>query len=308
MTRTVTRTIYAIELQTNLQTGSNHELQANSSIYDALNDSLVVPFQPSPITAGMENFAAYDPGADTKRLTMKYLCIGNGSHYNVTGPSGGHPYPDTKPHLARHSGLYSMIPFICRPVSNDLDATQRQKYRMRKTVYISGVLYAFYFARVIDTASITPEKTLVTIVEGEEVVTTFAPTINDRRPTPPSIGTTNDGSYTAVSALLTVNLSAEEVQEIKDAVALLFGDVNQSVISELALCHGCDSAVTERYPSDLLAVQTPVAVTPNTYYEVVGMQVAAFATTVLPLVYVTDAITFPFNVGNTEPLYGTNEV
>lgn len=304
--RTVTRTIYGSSLQTAMHTGLPHEIPPHSSVAEALTDPLAIAHQPTPITAGMEVFADYDANADTKDLAMRYIVIGNGAHYNVTGPVGGPPYPDTKKHRARDSGLYRMMPFLVRPATNDLTISQRQKYRLRKTLYIDGILYVAYYARVLDLTSVTPEETLTTIVDGNPIISNFVPTINDRRPTPPDIGTTNDGSFLAVSANITITLSAAEVQDIRDACALIFGDENQAIISEIGHCTGLDRVVTAVYPNDIGAPQVPVAVAPDTYYDVVGLQIATHVTTVIPLIYSSGGVEMTYDIGNTEPLYGTD--
>lgn len=304
--QTITRTVYGSQVQTALLLKLNHQIPTNSSVSEALNDPLAVPYQPNPLTAGMEEFAAYDAANDTQSLSTRYLVIGNKAHYNVTGPVGSPPTQGTLPHKARHSGLYGLIPFIARPVTSDLTSLQRQLYRLRKTLYRDGVLYAVYFGRVLDTGAVAVETTLTTVTAGVGVTTPFAPTVNDRRPQLPDVGTTNDGSYLQVSAVMNIAFTATEVQEIIDAVALFYGDASYAVISELGLCTGLDKVVTAKYPNDLGAPQVTTPVTPDTYYEAAGVQIAAHVTTTYPLQAFLGGLQIPIDVGTTEPLYGVS--
>lgn len=304
--QTITRSVYGSQVQTALLLKLNHDIPTNASVAEALNDPLAVPYQPSPVTAGMEVFADYNPADDTQFLTTRYLVIGNKAHYNVTGPVGSPPTQDTLPHKARHSGLYGMIPFIARPVTSDLTSLEREKYRLRKTLYRDGVLYAVYFGRVIDTGTIAVETTLTTVTGGVSVTTPFAPTVNDRRPALPDVGTTNDGSYMRVSAVMTVSFTPAEVQAIIDAVTLFYGDANYAVISEMGLCTGVEKAVTDKYPNDIGAPQVTTPVTPDTYYEAAGVQIAAHITTIYPLQAFLGGLSVPIDVGTSEPLFGVS--
>lgn len=304
--QTITRTVYGSQVQTALLLKLNHDVPTNSSVAEALSDPLAVPYQPTPITAGMEIFPAYDPTQDTQNLSTRYLVIGNKAHYNVTGPVGSPPTQNTLPHKARHSGEYGLIPFIARPVTSDLNSTERSQYRLRKTLYRDSVLYAVYFGRVIDTGAVAIETTLTTVTNGVAVTTPFAPTVNDRRPALPDVGTTNDGSYTQVSAVMNIILSATEVQEIINAVTLFYGDPNYAVISELGLCTGVDKAVTGKYPNSLTAPQVTTPVQVNTFYEAAGIQIAAHVTTIYPLQSFLGGLQIPIDVGTTEPLFGVS--
>ena len=134
----------------------------------------------------------------------------------------------------------------------------------------------------------------------------LAPTVNDRRPALPDIGTTNDGSYMRVSAVMTIVFSPAEVQEIIDAVTLFYGDANYAVISEMGLCTGVEKVVTDKYPNDIAAPQVTTSVTPDTYYEAAGVQVAAHVTTIYPLQAFLGGLSIPIDVGTSEALFGVS--
>lgn len=296
----VTRTGVGASIQTAKYLGAQHDILPNTTVNQSLTDPLVVPFQPSPVSLGMEVVDSYDALTDTNNLYLRYMVIGNKGHRHVIGPSV--PTTTPVPHAATDSGLYGLIPFVVVPVSNDLTPIQRQNYRLRKTMMIDSVLYAAYYARVIDTSGISPTLLLTNIVDGTPVTTAFSPTINNLRPPVPAVGIGNDGSYLNVSSPVNIEFTAQEVQWLKDACQLVYGDSNFAIISEIGICTGVDKAVTEKYPNS--GTQTPAPVTPDTYYEIVGAQINIIASVYYPVASTNSGFDFGFDAGATEPLFG----
>lgn len=295
----VSRTAYGVSVQTAKYLGAPHELLPYSTINEILTDPLVVPYQPTTPTLGMEIYDPYDPLLDTERLRLQYIVIGNKGHRLVAGP----PVSTTEvPHKATDSGLYGLIPFVVKPVTNDLTPVQREKYRLRKTMMIDSVLYAAYYGRVIDISGITPTLQLTNIVEGTPVTTAFSPTINNLRPPIPAIGIDNDGSYLSVSSPITLSFTNDEVTDLKEAAALVFGNEAYATISEVGFCTGVDKEVTEKYPNS--GTQTPAVVTPDTYYETAGLQVNMVASVYYPVSSTNAGFDFGYDLGATEPLFG----
>ena len=301
--RIIVRTVYGSALQTAKQLGIPHDIPPYASLNDAMIYGLVVPHQPPVVTQGMEVVAPYIAMDDTINQTLQYFCIGNGGHRTVAGPVGGVPYTAPIPHRASDSGLYNLIPFVVKPVNADLTDMQRSIYRLRKTMLIDGVLYAAYYLRRLDVASATADATEVTVVEGVSHHTQFAPTLNNLRPPIPPIGSANNGSYLQVSATINVTFSAQEVEWLKDACALVFGDENYAIISEIGLCHGVEHPVTGVYPATGGQVPNNVS---TTNVECVGIQVACHISTYYPVIYTNAGFDFTLELGATEPLFGLN--
>jgi hypothetical protein len=297
----VTRTFLGIAVQTAKYLGSPHTVVPYSTVNESLTDPLVVPYQPSPPTLGAEISGSYDAITDTDSLRLQLMVIGNQGHRLIAGP----PATTTEvPHKGTDAGLYGLIPFVAKPVTNDLTALQRTKYRLRKTMMIDGILYAVYYGRVIDISGITPTTQLTRIVDGTPVTTNFSPTINNLRPPVPAIGIDNDGSYVNVSSPLTVEFTDEEVTLLKEAAALVFGNENYAIISEIGFCTGVDKEVTDKYPNS--GAQTPAPVTPATYYENVATQINLIASVYFPVSSTNAGFTVGFDFGATEPLYGAS--
>ena len=299
-------TIYSNALATAVQLDIPYEVLPYTTLTEALDTSSILPFQPSIITAGSEIFDDYDPDVDVKSFASDFFVIGNGGHAIVAGPVGGIPITNPIAHRSTDSGLYKIIPFIVRPITNDLNAVERQNYYLRKVISVNNVLYVAYFGRRIDLSSASPDMTLVTSVNGNDVTTSFIPTLNNLKPTAPAPGSQANGNYVNVSTGVTINFSATEVTELKQACLLLYGDENFAIISEIGLCHGVKKVVTARYPDS--GTQTPVAVTADTYYEVAAPQINCHYVTFYPVSYTNNGFDLTFDLAASEPLYGVENV
>lgn len=303
MARIVVRTIYGAALQTARNIGRPHQIESYSTINEALGDPLVVSNLPSPITRGMETVQnAYNATNDTDGLKIDLFCIGNGAHRNIAGPTGGVPYTEAIPHKASDSGLYHMIPFVVVPTANDLSSGDRAKYRMRRTVDIGGVLHAAYYGKVLDFSSTSIAKALLTTSNGVTTSTPFVPTVNNLRPTPPDLSSPTTSTLLQASATMMIPFTAAEVQMLRDACELLYGDENYAIISEIALCSSIDRSVYQKYPDS--GTQTPGA-GDTSLKEAIAVQANIHVSSVYPVIYANDGMNLTLNVGATEPLFGT---
>lgn len=295
-------TILGNALQTARQLKVPYELLPYTTLNEALYDPLIVPHQPPVLTRGMEVVDDYDSDLDTKEFSAGYYCIGNGGHGMVLGPSGGIPIATPIAHKATDSGLYHMIPFAIKPVDNDFTVLERQKYRLRKTMLINDVLYAAYYARVLDLSTATPDMTITFEQSGNPVTIAFVPTANNLRPTAPTPGLPPTGDYAKVVTRVEIIMTAEDIQLFLDAAQLLYGDPSYAIISEVAYVHAVDKEVISKYPNDGTQTATPVA--SNTYKELVGAQTCCFFSRFIQGSDATEGTTFGMAVGASEPLYG----
>ncbi|MEM5878231.1 MAG: hypothetical protein QXF12_05125, partial [Candidatus Aenigmatarchaeota archaeon] len=121
----------------------------------------------------------------------------------------------------------------------------------------------------------------------------FTPSPQDlNNPQPPTQTSHNfndpDGDYLVASARLTFSLNQNEVQEIIDAVNLLFGDPRLAIINEIALVTGIDRQLT---------------VSSTTYTEAVCAQISAFISQFHALTVNTTQVNIELDVGSVEPLF-----
>lgn len=297
-------TIYGSAVQTAQNLGLLLDIPQYSTINEVLGNALAIPQQnPGGVTTlGMQTADAYNFGSDQQDIKFQYLVIGNGGHRFIQGSVGTVPYSSPIPHSAIDSGLFHMIPWIACPVTDDLSPTDRAQFRLRQTLTVDGVLTAFYFAKKINYGSTSPLLTITTVTGGVETTTAFSPTINNLIPTQPVIGATNSGEKASVDTVVNINLSAEDVLNIQNACALLYGDANQAIISELAICSGVDKPITHLYPNT--GAQTPSPIVGSTTMEAVACQVACFISTYRQLSVDTGGVTIGFDIGVSEPLFG----
>lgn len=298
----ITRTIYGAAVQTALMLGIAHRMHEYSTFNEAIHNATIVPFQPSVGTRGMQITRPYDPVADTRSLKMGYITIGNKGHQVVIEEDGGSSFPPEE-RTARAAGLYGMIPFIVRPIDNDLTNAERAKYRLRKTLDIGGDLFVAYYARVFNMSEVSLESIVTVVSNGLATTSTLVPTINDLKPTPPKITGSTKGNYARVVAVTPLAFTADEVEELKNASNVLFGNERRALISEIAFCTGVDKPIYRTYPTT--GDQQFTEIPNSTVMEVVGLQ-AALVATLEPLTAGTlnGGTTITTDIGISEPLFG----
>lgn len=300
----LTRTIYGAGVQTALMLGLPHRLQDNTTFNEVINSSAIIPFQPTIGTRGMQIARPYDPIADTRSLNMCYLVIGNKGHQVVIDDTDGTSSFPPEERDARAVALYGQIPFIVRPIANDLSNAERARYRLRKTIEIGGELYVAYYARVFDMSEISIEFMNAIISNGITTTSTFVPGVTEFKPTPPTIVGSTEGNYVRVSAVGPLTFTAEDVQELKNACNILWNNENKALISEIAFCTGVDKPIYRQYPAN--GDQQYTEIPNSTVMEVVAMQPAIVAT-MEPITAGTlnGGSVISVDIGITEPLFSS---
>lgn len=306
--RIITRTVTGSMLQTERSLGLKHNVYDFTTLNQAISERTIIANLPNPITLGMEVLPSYDYQTDSDQIFTKYIVIGNGGHKNITGSSGsganGIPYTLPIPHLASDTGLYNPFPLVGRKVTADLTIAERRRYCLRRTIWLNGELWAFYFGLVLDYARVTPTVNITYVVDGQESTIEYVPTMQNLRPTPPTEDVTYDGSYADVTAPVQIVWNESQIQDIKDACRVLYGTENVAIISEIAICSGVTKTVTHKYPNS--GTQTPIALAANTFFETVACQVVLYISTYVPIAFADREYKLELDLGATEPLFGVN--
>lgn len=272
----IVRTIHGAYLQTVQLLGLPFIVKANST----LNEKFQVH---SDVNLG-----------DTDMPRTRYIAIGNGGHtFNTT--ADGIPTPSSVQHLPRHGSLYNHLPFILRPLSDDLTAIERSKYRMRKIEEINGTRYAAYYLKTIDVSQTLPQLELRDIANGNITSVPFEPTITDLNPVAPALVNnglvTTTGTYIAATAKVPFTMDEWEVNEFTSACNIKYGDDRYAIISEIALCSGIDRAVSGEFNNVV-----------SGYIDVVVAQVVSFLNVFYSAKFSNTGIDVMFDVGSVEPL------
>lgn len=232
--------------------------------------------------------------ANTDVQTVKYVAIGNGGHNFVVGSNGRVKF-ESLHHTARHTALYNQVPFVLRPLTDDLTASERIRYRLRRIETWGGVQYAAYYLRVLDFSSTNVSAELRHVENGVTTSTPWAPTLEDLNPTPPVLSTGSSvittGDYIATTAKVNFELTADDVQEFVNAMKIINGEDGYAIISELATVSGVDRTVLGNFGGSN-----------QSYTDAIQTQITSFISTAWIVEYQTDGISLRIDVGNIEPM------
>lgn len=178
--------------------------------------------------------------------SLNYWAIGRGGHRNVNGPDN-EPLNEALAHNPTDAALFKHIPFVLRPLDNDLTAEERAKYALRRIETHAGVKHVAYYLKRLPKSTAAPKLLRVVIENGVETVTDWVPSAADLSPTPelPNHNrvTKVSGEYITTSESVRVGLTKQEIDEIVNACVIIYGKSNYAAISEVALVHATDSVV-----------------------------------------------------------------
>lgn len=229
---------------------------------------------------------------------MKYFAIGNGGHaVKVTDNGFG---IDSLQHESTDAACFKHLPFALRELNNDLSPTERAKYGLRREETYNGTRYIAYYLKRLDLLNVNVEMSIRTVQEVNGVVTTvptpFIPDSSNLNPVPkplnPSTVNTIEGSYGVCSAVEKVVLTANDINEIIEAVNIMYGDTSLAIISEIAYVSGVDRAIDVNSNGNVIR-----------FNEVIAAQVNTFVAVVYPLTSFKDGITTTIDIGAVEPLF-----
>lgn len=298
----VTRTIYGSYFQTCRVLRRPLDIKEHTTINEALNDDVKIPFQPRVLTLGSQEVESFDPTNDSDLINIGYVIIGNGGH--MTNISGNNiPYMSANIHEATDAAPFSMLPFVCKPVDNDLSDEERENYRLRKVLEIDGELYVAYYAKKLDfsNSDVSMVKSITT--NGVTTYNPFIPTINNLRPTPVTPGVENEGAKVYASATANFVFKEKDIAYLMEACTNLYGSANEAVISEIGLCSGMDKKIVRSYATEG-AQNSSSAIANRNLKEAVAVQCCCFISSYYQANYGMSGFEIAFDVGAIEPLFG----
>lgn len=247
---------------------------------------------------GIQNGVAPSAG---EMPNVRYMVIGNMGHYTIKASDGSDETANVL-HRSNDAALYNGIPFVVREPTNDLPADRRDLYCLRTQETYFGKPYIVYYGRRISMTGVRPQLLEITVVDGVIQTDTYTPTVNDLNPKPPAIPNTGTviGSNKTISAsaIVKVNLTAEEIREITNGHRIRTNSNRSPIISEIGLCSGVDKRVNAP-SSGGPAFQ---------YLEVIACQVNVFISTNHPIGYNSNGLNLTFDIGGVEPTLGSNAV
>jgi len=218
------RTIYSLDLQNSIFSGDTYTPKPNTT----LNEKYT-------------HLVNEVPGSDTT-YGIKYLAIGTG---NLTPTSSvGYTYSN---HSSLDAALFNQVPFIVRPVNNDITSAERAKYRFRVTKLINGSQYYLYYLKTIPKGDI--RRNIYKLNNNRTTQNILGildfNTANYLNPTPLTGGRVYGVNNEFVTAALKVKfqLTPAEIDEINKGIALLYGPTASTTLTELGVCGGLDKTI-----------------------------------------------------------------
>lgn len=273
-----TRTICGAFLQTHQLMGLPYTVVPNTTLNEKLNiaDTLSLGANEMP--------------------SARYTCIGNGGHGVKQGASlPGVPVP--LQHTVEDGAPFNLIPFVLRPVGDDLPPAQRARFALRRVQEHSGNYYYAYYLRRIDMTGVTVKMLHKSVSGGVTNTEEYVPTSSYLNPTPPDL--TNQGTNVptgdslAANAKLPILYDSSDIAEIVNAVRIIYGDEDLAIISELGLVSGVDRVISTE-TSGSVTISFNECIAAQVHSHISGIQLLRFANT---------AIVSNYNVGASEPLF-----
>lgn len=259
-----------------------------------------LPFEKKPNTTLNQKFGISADAliAPSAVPSLKCFTIGIGGHSYTTG-ANGIPLSQGIDHSSGDFGLYHHIPFVIRPINDDLDATTRKRYCLRKIIDVDGTNYYAYYGKRLSKDGVAAKMTKRTVIDGTTEVEEYVPTEENLSPVAPAIPNTGvattSGEYLATSCILPMPFTETDVKELYNVAEILFGDSRYAIISEFGFCTGIDADVLVNTPAGNVS-----------FSEVVACQIAAIISGHYELVYNSKGFDFSLEVGAVQPLLGTN--
>ena len=277
--RIITRTINGSRILAGLQQGKEY----SHVPFTTLNEALGVSAAVMPLDG------------DTPRV--RYYAIGINGHVNRVGSDGGH-YTQARQKGPEEFGLYNQIPFVLRSPTEDLTQAGRAPYALRKIIEINGERYVAYYLKRIPISNEAVKMLHNTVVDGVTTTVPYVPTNANLHPVPKDPASVNvistNGTYLSTSAMMTLEFSAKDVEELLEVAKIMFGSEERALISEIALVAGSDRTLQVTDPG-----QAPFAMN-----EVVQAQISTNITGLWPVAFTSEGFTYDLDLGGTEPMVG----
>lgn len=179
---------------------------------------------------------------------VAYFAIGNGGHASKSGLNS-FPLLENKIHKSRDTGMFNQLPFVLRPVGNDLDDNQRTEYALRRVEEHNGQTYIAYYLKRLDRSALQIKTHNRAIDANQQtVISNFEPVSDDLSPVPEDLVNSGvnsvKGKYIGSTVNLTIPFTAFDSDELLNAVMIIYGSEYYAIISETALVSGVDRTVS----------------------------------------------------------------
>lgn len=231
---------------------SINRIETKPTIYGAVIDTCLrhdLPYEPLPYWTINDRYQIHNQTVvpNTAKLKVGWYAAGIGGT-NTVKSTGGLEKRESNPVRVQDAGLYKPLPFIVRPINNDLTAPERANYGMRaKIVGVGNIEYWAYYLRPMTLTSVMPVIKKNTIDNGNSTITDFIAASENNAPIVPTIpvgqAISTNGIYYTPSFFLDLSMSDSEFFEYQNAAELIYGDAGYGYVSEIGIVAGYKSTV-----------------------------------------------------------------
>lgn len=204
------------------------------------------PYTPTKGTTLNDKYGINIAISDSDIPTIKYYGIGIAFKRPVDGDI---LTVTSSMHSSTDADLYYPAPFLIRKESVGLTTAEDKLYRIKVHKQINGVKYILCYLKVIDSINFDSDIYSITLNDTNDEYTITSLDTTDTKilnPVPRKEGCdlTKNFTYSAASQKLDIQLTKAELQNIKQAVDILYDTVPTSEryqIGEVCLFSGVDS-------------------------------------------------------------------
>lgn len=182
-----------------------------------------------------------------KDFSLRYFGVGLGGSRSIGQDANGLEGRRVYQHKAVDFNAFFPIPMIARKLSEDLDPTVRDNYRMRVVRKIGDEFYVFYYLKLAGFTEFDPtmkvgERDPET---GNEKERPYTPQKEDLEPTPYELTTTNNvpitNTYINGTGKIDLSLDGNDLEELRNVCRILFNDSSKAAINEVYMAYGIET-------------------------------------------------------------------
>lgn len=224
------------------------------TIYGTVIDTCLrynLPYTPEPYWTINERYQVHHNTVvpNTAILKHNWYCAGIGGIDAIPNSNGNLKFIE-KPMRTEDSGLYTPVPFVVRPIGNDLTPSERLAMRVGgryKVTGVGNVEYWGYYLKKYAIPNTPPTIKKLTVVDGTTTIEDFVANSVNNAPQPPvlPVGQANstNGIYFSPSFLIDLSLPDIEYDEYQAAAEAIYGDIGYGYISEIGMVSGYEASV-----------------------------------------------------------------
>jgi len=199
-----------------------------------------LPYRPLEFGTLNEKWGLYTDVATPEYAypVISYIAAGRGG-FRAIADTNGRLKTDVASHEPTDAALFEHIPFIARPINDDLTAVEREGYAGRVLVNTGGVEQFLYYLKRVAVTPSTPAIDIQTIVDDVPVVTPYQPTPGQLDPSIRALSNVElnvvSGSHISVQTPGVIPFNSVDVTEMVAACIALFGDASYANLSEVGM-------------------------------------------------------------------------